>query len=86
MPFLLMIRERRNSWAGRGPIAIIHPSEEAAHADLLDHVRKNWDDEMNVDPPEDDGDGLIEMYFDQVPEEYVITEVAYSTSPANAET
>ena len=76
MPFVLMIRERGNSWAGRGPIAVIHPSEEAAHADLLDYVRKNWDDEMNEDPPEDDEDELIKMYFEQALEEYDIAETA----------
>jgi hypothetical protein len=76
MPFVLMIRERRNSWAGRGPIAVIHPSEEAAQAELVDYVRENWDAKMDEDPPEDDDDELIEMYFDQALEEYVITEAA----------
>jgi hypothetical protein len=30
MPYVLMIRERHYSWGGRGPIARIFPSEEAA--------------------------------------------------------
>ena len=76
MPFVLMIRERRNSWAGRGPIAVIHPSEEEAQADLVDYVQENWDAKMDEDPPEDDVDELIEMYFDQALEEYVIAEAA----------
>jgi hypothetical protein len=74
MPFVLMIRERGCSWAGRGPIAVIHPSKEEAQAELLDDVRENWDAKMGDDLPEDDQ--LIEMYFDQVLEEYVITEAA----------
>ncbi len=59
MPFVLMIRERHNSWAGRGPIAMTFPSEEAARAELLDYVRENWDGRAGGDPPEDD-DELIE--------------------------
>jgi hypothetical protein len=31
---------------------------------------------MNEAPPEDDDDELIEMYFDQALEEYIITETA----------
>ena len=85
MPYILMIRERSSSWAGRGPIAVIHPSEEEAQAQLIEYVRGNWDNMMNDDPPEDDYE-LVEEYFDQVLEEYVITQTAYSTSPANAET
>ena len=75
MPYVLMIRERGYSWAGRGPIAIIHSSEEEAQAELVEYVRENWDAKMDEDPPEDE-DELIEQYFDQVLEEYDITEAA----------
>lgn len=75
MPFVLMIRERRGSWAGRGPIAVIHPTEEAAQADLLTYVRENWDSRFGDDLPEDD-DELIEQYFDCALEEYDIAETA----------
>jgi hypothetical protein len=75
MPFVLMIRERGCSWAGRGPIAVIHPSEEATQADLLDYVRENWDARLGDDPPEDD-DELVEQYFDWVLEEHDNTEAA----------
>jgi hypothetical protein len=75
MPFVLMIRERGCSWAGRGPIAVIHSSEEEAQAQLVDYVRENWDAKMDEDPPEDE-DELIEQYFDRVLEEYVISEAA----------
>jgi hypothetical protein len=30
MPYILMIRERRYSWGGRGPIAMTFPTEEDA--------------------------------------------------------
>lgn len=76
MPFILTIHERRYSWAGRGPISMIHSSEEEAQADLLTYVQENWDAKMDEDPPEDDDDELIEMYFDQVHEKYVISEAA----------
>ena len=46
MPYILIIRERRDSWAGRGPIAVVHSSEEAAQAVLLDYVRENWGTKM----------------------------------------
>ena len=32
MPYVLMIRELRDSWGDRGPITVIHPTEEAAQA------------------------------------------------------
>jgi len=75
MPYILMIRERGCSWAGRDPIAVIHATEEEAQAELVDYVRENWDAKMDEDPPPDDDD-LIEQYFDQTLEEYVITEAA----------
>ena len=84
MPFVLMIRERRNSWAGRGPIARIYSSEEEAQAELVDYVRENWDAKMDEDPPEDE-DELIEQYFDQVLEEYDIAATCYAASSANTE-
>jgi len=65
MPFVLMIRERRNSWAGRGPIAVIHTTEEAAQADLLNYVRENWEDKIGDDLPEDENE-LVEEDFDRV--------------------
>ena len=80
MPFVLIIRERGSSWAGRDPISHIHPSREKADAELVDYVRENWDAKMDEDPPKDD-DELIEKYFDCVLEEYIITEAVQSTSP-----
>ena len=74
-----MIRERRYSRGGRGPIARIFPSEEAAKAELLDYVRENWDAKMGDDPPEDD-DGLIEEYFDLAYRSLTFKPKAVSTS------
>jgi len=75
MPFVLIIRERGSSWAGRDPIATIHPSREEAEAELLAYVREMWEAKMDQDPPEDD-DEIVERYFDKVLEEYLITEAA----------
>jgi hypothetical protein len=81
MPFVLIIRERGSSWAGRGPIAQIHPTEEDAYAELVDYVRENWDAKMDIDFPEDE-DEAVEKYFDCVLEEYIITEAVEATSPS----
>ena len=65
MPYVLMIRERGNSWAGRGTIATIHPSHREAQAELVDYVRENWEAKMDENPPEDE-DELVNQYFDHV--------------------
>jgi hypothetical protein len=83
MPFVLIIQEQGSSWAGRGPIAQIHPTREDAHAELIDYVRENWDAKMDIDPPEDEDD-LVEAYFDCVLEEYIISEAVETTSSRNA--
>jgi len=83
MPFVLMIRERGSSWAGRDPIATIHSSREAARADLVDYVKESWDAKMDMEAPEDD-DELIDQYFDHVLEEYDITETASQFSDTAA--
>jgi len=75
MAFVLMIRERGCSWAGRDPIAIVRPTREEAEAELLDYVKENWDAKMGDDPPEDD-DEPVEQYFDRVLEEFDIAETA----------
>jgi hypothetical protein len=75
MPFVLMIRERNCSWAGRGPLADTYATREEAEADLADYVRRNWDARMGEDPPEDDYE-LIEHYFDCVLEEDDIAETS----------
>ena len=73
MPFVLIIRERGSSWAGRDPIATIHPSREEAEAELLAYVREMWEVMMDQVPPEDD-DEIVERYFAKVLEECLITE------------
>lgn len=75
MAYVLMIRETHHSWSGRGPITVIHPSEEAAQAGLANYVRENWNAVMHEDPPEDD-DELVEQYFEYALEEYDIGEAA----------
>jgi len=73
MPFLLTIRERNDSWAGRGPAVSTHPSREDAEASLLDYVQRNWDAEVGTEPP-DDPEDMIRQYFDDVLEAYEIAE------------
>ncbi|HLY61307.1 MAG TPA: hypothetical protein VKV95_11205 [Terriglobia bacterium] len=73
MPFVLIIRERSSSWAGRDPITLIHPRREEAIAELVDYVRESWGAKMDEDPPGEE-DELIDQYFDHVLEEYIIAE------------
>jgi len=73
MPFLLKIRERNDSWAGRSPATSTHPTRDSAEAALLDYVRRNWDAEVGTEPPSDPED-MIREYFDDVLEAYEITE------------
>jgi len=80
MPYVLMIRERQSSWAGRGPIANTHATWEEAHAELVAYVHENWDAKMDEDPPKDDEDELIVHYFEKTLEEYDIAETANTAS------
>ena len=73
MPFILTIRERSHSWAGRPPVRSEHASRAGAQAELLDYVRRNWDAEMGTDAPGEPGK-IIEEYFSEVLEGYDIVE------------
>lgn len=75
MPFLLTIRERNHSWAGRAPITTTHATQQDAEAALLDYVRMNWDTEVGTEPP-DDSTVMISEYFDVVLEAYEIIPAA----------
>lgn len=73
MPYILTIRERGHSWAGRSPVSRVHETSAEARSDLLEYVRRNWESEMGTDQP-DDPDELIQEYFDEVLGAYSITE------------
>lgn len=75
MPYILTIRERNNSWAGRSPFASLHATEAEANAALLDYVRRNWESEVGADAP-DDPDEIVNEYFSEVLEAYDISETA----------
>ncbi|MGA2116073.1 MAG: hypothetical protein ABSH56_15135 [Bryobacteraceae bacterium] len=75
MAFILTIRERNDSWAGRSPVASEHLTHAEAEAELLDYVQHNWDAEMETEPP-DDPDDMVDEYFDAVLEVYEILETA----------
>ena len=76
MAFILTIRERGNSWAGRNPVTTSHRTRGDAQAALVDYVRRNWDVEMDDEEPPSDDPKLIERYFENVLEAYDITEAA----------
>jgi hypothetical protein len=76
MPFVLIIRERGHSWAGRGPLATTHATRVEAEASLVDWVKENWDVEMDGDPLPDDEEDMIRQYFDFVLQEYEIAETS----------
>jgi hypothetical protein len=73
MAFTLTIRERGNSWAGRGPFTSEHRSESDAHAALVAYVKENWEAELEDEPPADE-DEMVRRYFDDVLEAYEIRE------------
>jgi hypothetical protein len=75
MPFLLTIRERNHSWAGRPPRSTTHPTQAEADAALLEYVQRNWESEVGTELPANAG-LLINEYFDEVLEAYDITEYA----------
>lgn len=75
MPYILTIRERNSSWAGRSPVVSEHASRGEAEAELRDYVQRNWDTEMDTNPP-DDPDEMIQEYFETVLEAYEILETA----------
>ena len=41
MTYILTIREKGHSWAGRGPVSSVHASRDAAKEELLEYVRRN---------------------------------------------
>jgi len=76
MPFLLTIRERNYSWAGRSPVTSTHEKRAAAEAALADYVRLNWKSEMDSDELPEDSAEMVEQYFSEVLESYAITQQA----------
>jgi hypothetical protein len=73
--FILTIRERNDSWAGRPPIVSEYATRAEAEAELRDYVEHNWDTEMDTERP-DDPEDMVQEYFEQVLEAYEILETA----------
>jgi hypothetical protein len=71
MAFILTIRERNGSWAGRSPAQSTHATEDEARAALSDYVHRNWDAEVGTERPQD-ADEMIDEYFEEVLEAYEI--------------
>ena len=64
MSYKLLIRERGHSWAGRAPVATVHPTLAAAEAELPDYVRRNWDSEIGTQQPDVPADVIAEYFAD----------------------
>ena len=73
MPFVLVIKDRGQSWAGRSPVTTTHNSRAEAEGALLDYVRRNWDAEVGTEAPGDEQQ-MIGEYFADVLEAYEIIE------------
>jgi len=73
--FVLSIKERGSSWAGREPIVMTFPTREEAKQEIANYVVEYWDHKMDIDKPEDPDD-MVDTYFDHVFEEYEIVEVS----------
>lgn len=81
--YVLTIKERNHSWAGRGPVRSEHASEAEAHAALVDYVKRNWEAEVGEEAPADE-DEMVEEYFAEVMESYTIRELSKSHRQATA--
>jgi mono/diheme cytochrome c family protein len=71
MAYVLTIREKNHSWAGRSPVRTVHATNEEATAALVEYVSQNWDAEIGSDIPEDPEE-MIQEYFAGVLEAYEI--------------
>ena len=69
--YLLTIKEKNHSWAGRSPVRSTHQTSEEAQAELESYVRRNWDAEIGIEEPTDP-DELVEIYFEDADEQYSI--------------
>ncbi len=75
MAFILTIRDRGDSWAGRSPCTSEHRTESGARAALVAYVKENWESELEGQPPADEDD-MVTEYFENVREAYEISELA----------
>ena len=72
MPFVLIISERGNSWAGRGPLATTHDSRAEAQASPVEWVKENWDVEMDGDLSESESPEITRVPLDNDGNAFVI--------------
>ena len=75
MAYVLTIRERNDSWAGRSPAISERATRGEAEAALRDYVQRNWNADMGTEPPDDPGEMGAE-YFSEVLEAHEILESA----------
>jgi len=75
MSYVLTIRERNGSCAGRSPARSVHAARDAAEAALLDYVQPNGDAELGTKPL-DSPEGAVEEHFAEALEAYDIRESA----------
>ena len=75
MAYILKIRERNDSWAGRSPAISEHANRGDAEAALREYVQRNWVAEIGTEPP-DNPDEIVQEYFAEALEAYEIRESA----------
>ncbi len=73
MPFVHTIRERSGSWFDRPPVSSIYDTRNAAEAELVDYIRRNWKSGVGAGELDDEQEPISE-HFDDVLETYTITE------------
>jgi hypothetical protein len=64
MPYILIIKEQNDSWAGRAPVRIVHSTKEEAEAALAEYVTRNWDTEVGDERPSDAAQMIGECFSD----------------------
>lgn len=73
MAYILIIKERNHSWAGRPPVRSTHATRSEAEVAVAEYVARNWDAEVGDERPTDPAE-MVEEYFAEVLEAYEIVQ------------
>ena len=69
--FVLVIRATGNQWSGRDPVTSLHATRDEAQVELIDFVKRNWED-TDEDKMPDDPVEMIDLFFELVDMQYEI--------------
>jgi hypothetical protein len=61
--------------APRGPFSTEHATRDEVHAALVEYVKENWKPELDDYEMPGDEDDMVREFFNEVLQDYEITEV-----------